>query len=90
MKMPLMSFVTLIFSICFVTIYSDLINPKSMALGIKYGIIFGIGIGVSMGFGSYCYMPITLGLAFSWFFAGLIEMTVAGAIAGSIVKPAEE
>ncbi len=89
MNMPLMSIVTLFFSVGFVTIYSYLINPKSIGYGIKYGILFGIAIGVSMGFGSFCYMPISLGLAFSWFFAGLIEMTASGAIVGAIVKPTE-
>ena len=39
MNMPLMSIVTLIFSICFVTIYTYLIEPKSLSLGIKYGLI---------------------------------------------------
>ena len=41
MKMALMSFVTLVFSIGFVTIYSSLVNPKTLLAGIKYGLIFG-------------------------------------------------
>ena len=85
MNMPLMSIVTLIFSICFVTIYSYLIEPKSLSLGIKYGLILGIATSVSMGFGSYCYMPIPLGLAFSWFITGLVELTLAGLIVGLMV-----
>ncbi len=90
MKMPLMSAVTLIFSICFVFIYSYLIEPKSSTKGLQFGFIFGIGTGVSMGFGSYCYMPISLGLAFSWFIASFVEMTVAGIIVGLVVKSADE
>lgn len=86
MKMPLMSLVTLIFSICFVSIYSYLIKPKSLSSGIKYGLIFGIATSVSMGFGSYCYMPIPLSLAFSWFIGSLIEIFLAGLIVGLIVK----
>jgi len=86
MNMPLMSVVTLVFSICFAAIYSYFIAPKSFASGVKFGFIFGIAAGVSMGFGSYCYMPISLGLAFSWFIASLAEMTVAGIIVGWMVK----
>ncbi|MEE9337684.1 MAG: hypothetical protein V3U87_06365 [Methylococcaceae bacterium] len=90
MNMPLMSIVTLVFSICFVTIYSYLIEPKSLSLGIKYGLILGIATGVSMGFGSYCYMPISLSLAFSWFIASLVEITLAGIIVGYMVKSLKE
>ncbi len=86
MNMPLMSIVTLIFSIGFVCIYSYLIRPKSLAAGIRYGLLFGIATGVSMGFGSYCYMPIPLSLAISWFFGSLVELTVAGILVGLLVK----
>jgi len=86
MNMPLMSIVTLVFTICFVTIYSYLIEPKSLSTGIKYGLILGIAMGVSMGFGSFCYMPIPLSLAFSWFIASLVEITLAGVIVGLMVR----
>ncbi len=36
MKMALMSVVTLIYSMCFVSIYSNLIPPKSFLTGIKF------------------------------------------------------
>ena len=90
MNMPLMSIVTLVFSICFVTIYSYLIEPKSLSLGVKYGLILGIATGVSMGFGSYCYMPIPLSLAFSWFIASLVELTLAGIIVGLMVGTSDK
>jgi hypothetical protein len=86
MKMPLMSLVTLIYSICFVCIYSYLIDSKSLQSGLIYGVILGIGTGTSMGFGSYCYMPIPLSLAFSWFFANLVELSLAGLIVGLLIK----
>ena len=89
MKMSFMSLVTLIFGASFVTIYSYLVNPKSLTSGIKFGLIFGFASGVSMGFGSYCYMPIPLSLALSWFFASFIELTVAGLIVGLLVKSPE-
>lgn len=86
MKMALMSFVTLVFSIGFVSIYSYLINPKTLVAGIKYGVILGITTGTSMGIGSYCYMPIPIGLAFSWFIASLVELSLAGVIVGYMVS----
>ncbi|MEE9345866.1 MAG: hypothetical protein V3U88_09705 [Methylococcales bacterium] len=86
MNMLLMSVVTLIFSICFVAIYSYLIHPKSLASGIKYGLIFGVATGVSMGFGSYCYMPISMSLAVSWFVASVVELALSGCLVGLLVK----
>ena len=90
MKMPLMSFVTLIFSICFVSIYSYLIDSKSLQSGIKYGVIFGVATGTSMGFGSYCYMPIPLSLAVSWFAASLVELSLAGLVVGLVIKTSND
>ena len=90
MKMALMSFVTLVFSIGFVTIYSSLINPKTLSAGIKYGLIFGITSGTAMGVGSYCYMPIPVGLAISWLFASFIELSLAGVIVGYMIKDMDD
>jgi len=87
MKMTTMYATTLVFVICFVAIYGYLITPKSFRSGVLYGALFGLAIGVSMGFGSYSYMPITLTLAWSWFLGSLVEATVAGAIIGAVVKP---
>jgi hypothetical protein len=87
MNRPVMSLVTLVVAACFVTIYGWLIEKKSLASGIRYGAIFGLATGASMGFGSYSYMPIPLTLAFSWFIGSWIEVIVAGAIVGAIVKP---
>jgi hypothetical protein len=87
MNMPLVSFVTLVFSAGFVLIYSLLVNPKSMLVSLKYGVLFGVASGVSMGLGSYSYMPIPLSLAIYWFIGTLIEITIAGVLVGLIVKP---
>lgn len=85
MKMPLMYGVTLAFTICFVLIYG-LIERKSLARGILYGTLFGLATGISMGFGTYTYMPIPLNLAWGWLAGTLVEMVLAGAIVGAIVK----
>jgi len=86
MNMPLMYLVTLVFTGCFVLIYGYLVGQKSLVSGIKFGVLFGLATGISMGFGSYSYMPIPLTLAWSWFFGSLMEAMVAGAIVGAIIK----
>ncbi len=86
MNMPLMYFVTLVFTVCFVLIYGLLVGQKSLASGIRFGALFGLATGISMGFGSYSYMPIPLTLAWSWFFGSWIEAITAGAIVGAIMK----
>jgi|SRR5208337_2888636 len=86
MKMPLMYFVSLVFSVCFVLIYGLLVEQKSLVAGIKFGALFGLATGVSMGFGSYSYMPIPVVLAWSWFFGSWIKAIAAGAIIGAIMK----
>lgn len=86
MNMPLMYLVTLAFTGCFVLIYAYLVGLKSLVSGIKFGVLFGLATGISMGFGSYSFMPIPLTLAWSWFFGSLIEAMVAGAIVGGIIK----
>jgi hypothetical protein len=86
MKMPLMYFVTLVFTACFVLIYGLLVERKSLVSGIQFGALFGLATGISMGFGSFSYMPIPLTLAWTWFFGSWIEAIAAGAIVGAIVK----
>jgi hypothetical protein len=87
MNMPLMYFVTLAYTACFVAIYGLLVSEKSFPTGIKFGGLFGLAGGISMGFGSYSFMPIPLILAWAWFFGMLIEAIVAGALVGAILKP---
>jgi hypothetical protein len=86
MNMPLMYFVTLVFTVCFVLIYRLLVGQKSLASGIRFGALFGLATGISMGFGSYSYMPIPLTLAWSWFIGSWVEAIAAGAIVGAIIK----
>ena len=86
MNMPLMYFVTLVFTVCFVLIYWLLGGQKSVVSGIKFGALFGLATGITMGFGSYSYMPIPLTLAWSWFFGSWIKAIAAGAIIGAILR----
>ena len=42
----------------FTVLYSLLITPKNVGNGVTYGLLFGLGSGISMGFGSWSVMPI--------------------------------
>ena len=86
MNMPLTYLVTLVSAACFVLIYSLLVGKKTPGSGIQFGALFGLAAGISMGFGSYSYMPIPVTLAWGWFFGTVLEAIVAGAIVGAIVK----
>ena len=87
MKMGLMYIVGAVGAAAFVGLYTALVNPKSMAAGLKYGLLFGIATGFPMGFGTYCVMPVPVHLAFVWFGGSLVEAVVGGAIAGAIIRP---
>lgn len=86
MKMGLMYGVGFIASACFVSIYAMLIHPKSLINGLKYGFVFGLGGGISMGYGTYAVMPVPYVLAITWFLGTLVETCVGGVLLGGIVK----
>ena len=86
MKMGLLRVVTLIAAISFVLIYAWLITKKSVTRGLQYGLLYGLGAGVSMGYGSYAVMPITYHIALVWFLGELAECALAGLLVGAIIK----
>lgn len=86
MKMGLMRLVCLVAAVSFVCLYAWLVRPKSWAAGLSYGLIFGVGTGISMGFGTFCVMPIPQSLAMAWFIGTIVEAAVAGLLVGWIVK----
>ena len=90
MNMALMYVVTLAVTVCFVSVYGLLVTKKSLLSGVTLGALFGLASGISMGFGSYCYMPIPLTLAWGWFLGTLVEAVAAGALVGAIMRPGEE
>ena len=86
MKMGLMRVVGVVAAVCFVCLYAWLVRPKSWAMGLSYGLIFGLGTGFSMGFGTYCVIPLPPSLAVTWFIGSVVETAVAGLLVGGIVK----
>jgi hypothetical protein len=86
MKMGLMLVVGFVATVCFVCLYAWLVRPKSWAAGLSYGLIFGVGTGFSMGFGTFCVMPIPESLANAWCIGSVVNAAVAGLLVGWIVK----
>lgn len=86
MKNVLMVIVVLISAIVFVYIYAEFVAKKSMNTAIKFGIIFGIGAGISMGYGTYAVMEIPYFMALTWFLGTVVETTLAGMLLGIIFK----
>jgi hypothetical protein len=70
----------------FTAIYALLVRDKGIPAALKYGALFGIASGVSMGYGSYAAMPITAFIAHTWFLSTLVKMVLAGLVAGAIVR----
>ncbi len=89
-KLNVMHVVRAIGTLGFVLIYVRLIDRKSMASALCYGLLMGVIFGISTGYGSYSYMPIPYKLALSWFFGELVRMLAGGLLLGLIVKPSSE
>lgn len=86
MKAGLGTLVSAFVAFAFTGIYGAFVNPKSLSAGLKYGMLYGLAAGASMGFGSYCYMPIPVGLTLTWFVGTLVKMILAGALVGAFIK----
>ena len=86
MKMGLMLVVTLIAAGAFCAVYAWLIAPKDLMPGVWYGLIWGVGAGISMGYGTYAVQPLPYILPLVWFLGTVVEAVVAGVIVALIVK----
>ncbi len=86
MKTGLMYATVLVAAAVFVGIYAWFIADKSVPTAVRYGLVFGIGSGVSMGFGSYSVMPLPQQIALVWCLGSIVEAVAAGWITGLIIK----
>jgi hypothetical protein len=86
MKMWLIYFSILIYSIVFVFIYARYFAKKGIGMGIKYGLLYGLAAGISMGYGTYAVMPIPYYMALTWFLGTVVETTLGGFLTGLIIK----
>ena len=86
MKMGLMRIVVFLSAVAFVLIYVLFFKEKNIKTALKYGLLFGVVSGLSMGYGSYAVMPIPYNLAFTWFWGTVIEVALGGLIMGLIIR----
>jgi hypothetical protein len=86
MKMGLMYFTVLVTAAAFVYIYARFIAAKGVMTAVLYGLIFGIGTGIAMGYGTYSVMPIPYSMAFVWFIGSVVEFTIGGLVTGMIIR----
>ena len=86
MKNGVMMVVGLISAAVFCYIYYSFITVKSLNKAIMYGVVYGIGAGITFGYGSYSFMPIPYSMAFAWFLGTIVETAAAGVIVGLILK----
>lgn len=84
MKNMLMMVVTLISAGVFCYIYSEYFKKKDTNTALRYGLIYGIGVGVSFAYGSYSVLPVPYNMALYWFLGTIIE-SVAGAYVMSFI-----
>jgi hypothetical protein len=84
MKMGLMYGVVFLVSIAFVCLYAFLVKNQGIKTGFLYGVIYGLAAGLSMGYGTYSYMPIPYHMALTWFLGSVVEYIAAGLIVGWI------
>ncbi|HVN70675.1 MAG TPA: hypothetical protein VMU10_01525 [Desulfomonilia bacterium] len=78
--------VTAVSACVFTSIYWLLIHEKNVQNAVIYGALFGVGAGVSMGYGSYAAMPITAFIAHAWFLGAFLKYVFAGLVVGAIMK----
>jgi MFS family permease len=87
--MPLMWLGYAIFAPFFVWIYAHGIDPKEDAVGqgVRFGLMFGIGLSAMSSMIWYVVLPIPQTLAFGWFLAGVAVYVAAGAAAALAYQP---
>lgn len=80
----------LVMSVLFTLIYTKGYEPEkgTVRQGVRYGILMGLILCLPQALESYFVFPYPNNLVVIWAAAGLLEFTVAGAIAGALYRPA--
>ncbi len=86
MKTSVLYLSVFIAALTFAVIYFRFVSRKGVSTGLQYGLLFGLGTGVSMGYGSYSVMPIPYLMALTWFLGTLVEAVIGGVILGAITR----
>jgi hypothetical protein len=86
MKMGVMFVAVFIAALAFTALYAYFARPKAIGAAIRFGLVWGVGVGVSMGYGTYAVLPIPYSMALTWFLGTVVQACVGGALVGLIVK----
>ena len=86
MKMGVMFAAVFIGALAFTALYAYFVRPKALGTAVRFGLVWGIGVGISMGYGTYATMPIPYSMALTWFLGTVVQACIAGALVGLIVK----
>lgn len=86
MSIPLVFTVRLLLLGTLVITYICLVRPHTLSTGLLFGVLTGLALGISIGFGTYIHSPIPLGLAWAWFIAAVLKTMLAGLICGLLIK----
>ena len=87
--MPWMWLGYVLFAPFFVFLYAKGFEPKKQAFGqgLRFGLIFGVGLSAMSSLGWYAVLPIPGALAFYWFLAGVAIYAVAGMATALVYLP---
>ena len=86
MKLGVMFVAVFIAALAFAALYAYFVRPKALGTAVRFGLVWGIGGGVAMGYGTYGAMPIPYTMALTWFLGTVVEACVGGALVGLIVR----
>ena len=86
MKWWVMYFVLIVVAFVFTYIYARFFGARNTRNAITYGALWGLGAGMSMGYGSYSVMPLPYGIALAWFLGSIVEGAAAGFLLSLVVK----
>jgi len=84
-NMTLMMLTYAVTSLLLVYLFSQKMNVRTIKQGMRAGIWVGLPIAI-LGAASYVWMPISVGLGVSWFFASFIKIVATGKITGLLYK----
>jgi hypothetical protein len=85
MKLGVMFVAVFIAALAFAALYAYFVRPKALGTAVRFGLVWGIGGGVAMGYGTYAAMPIPYTMALTWFLGTVVEACVGGALVGLFV-----
>lgn len=78
--------VTVLSAFTFAFAYAKFVTAKSVATGLQFGLVLGLGFGALDAYIDFAFMPVPYLLALGWFVSYVIGWTVSGLILGKLIK----